>query len=145
MSFQLQKQLQEIAQSFQEIESDSVFDFLIKIEEDQEKDEKSLASLLNNSGLRPSGCRQISLKYQSVSQSWHGSIFDKNGNTRAYDHPERLPGEIFLTNVQKDSDFWKIGWKTKRKGQCAYDVLGRLVLDFYPVFVKEEEVLNEPD
>ena len=69
-----------------------------------------------------------------------------NRNRISQSHPECLPGEIFLTNIcSKVSDFGKIGWKTKRKGKCAYDVSGKLVPDSYPVFVEEEEILNEPD
>lgn len=71
------------------------------------------------------------------------SINSKNENTQI--HPECLPGEIFLTNGCKASDFRKIGWKTKRKGKYAYDVFGRLVSDAYPVFIQVEEVLNDPD
>ena len=71
------------------------------------------------------------------------SINSRDGNTQI--HPECLPGETFLTNVCKDSNFEKIGWETKRKGEHAYDVFGKLVPDAYPVFIRVEEVLNDPD
>ena len=69
----------------------------------------------------------------------------KNKNTEV--HPELLPGEIFLTNVWEDSafGFGQIGWETKRKGKYTYDASGKLLSDACPVFVKEEEILNEPD
>ena len=57
-------------------------------------------------------------------------------------HPECLDDEVFLTNA--DVEGWNsIGWASKRRGQVAYDKLGRVVLsarDFFPVFVGRDEL-----
>ncbi len=67
-------------------------------------------------------------------------------------HPERLPDEVFITNANDSteysddgqSSYQMIGWKTKRKGQVAYDVdgepLGKRWEGAFPVFVKQSEI-----
>ena len=63
----------------------------------------------------------------------------KNAN-----HPELRSGEIFLTNA--DQEGWStIGWKSKRKGQIAYDRSGNRLFStqpFFPVFVEEKELAD---
>ena len=65
-------------------------------------------------------------------------------------HPELREGEIFLGNfsfygrAQRDWD--DLRWKTKRKGEIAYDDQGRPLsettsrTEIYPVFVQEAEL-----
>jgi hypothetical protein len=57
-------------------------------------------------------------------------------------HPECRAGEVFLTNTD-DKDWDDIGWKSKRRGQVAYDRSGLPVLtsgSFFPVFVQRDEL-----
>ena len=58
-------------------------------------------------------------------------------------HPEKLPGEVFLTNADSDTLDYHIGWKTKRKGKTAYDIYNKPLNyhDFFPVFVQRNELL----
>lgn len=72
-------------------------------------------------------------------------LLDRIKDSNTQPHPECLSGEVFLTNVWKDYDFAVIGWKTKREGKYAYDKHGELLPCARPVFIKEIEVLNEPD
>lgn len=58
-------------------------------------------------------------------------------------HPECLPDEVFITNT--DQHEWRhIGWKTKRKGNTAYDTdgkpLGNRWAGSFPVFAKKSEI-----
>lgn len=56
-------------------------------------------------------------------------------------HPETKDGEMFLTNATKD-DFQRIGWKSKRMGNIAYDVNGNSIDPInalFPVFVQKQE------
>ena len=68
-------------------------------------------------------------------------------------HPEILPGEVFLTNAEdhhcrddRRSSWEMIGWRTKRKGKVAYDDIDGKPLDsiycLFPVFVKREELIQ---
>jgi hypothetical protein len=75
-------------------------------------------------------------------------------------HPERKPDEVFITNASDQIDdfpeiigndgrsSWDhIGWKTKRKGQIAYDIdgnpLGNRWPEAFPVFAKQSEINKE--
>jgi hypothetical protein len=60
----------------------------------------------------------------------------KNFNSN---HPEKLEGEVFLSNGWED-DYMQFGWKTKRKGNQAYDIYGTPLKTGYPVFVKKSEL-----
>ena len=76
---------------------------------------------------------------------------DMRGN-----HPELLPGEVFLTNASDSkfsrvsllghndtrSSYEMIGWRTKRKGVIAYDINGRRMSKMFPVFVQREELIK---
>ena len=53
-------------------------------------------------------------------------------------HPELQDGEKFLSNENEES-FRRIGWKTKRSGNEAYDVRGNVVKYLFPVFVQKDE------
>ncbi|WKZ25512.1 MAG: hypothetical protein QY322_03965 [bacterium] len=64
-------------------------------------------------------------------------------------HPETGDGEVFLTNVGDrdpefrffdEDDYLHIGWKTKRKGNVAYDINGKEVYGMKPVFVQRSEL-----
>jgi hypothetical protein len=62
----------------------------------------------------------------------------------AWKHPELEEGEVFLTNATID-EFDKIGWKTKRRGEIAYDINNNPLSpinqpDLYPVFAKQSEI-----
>jgi len=58
-------------------------------------------------------------------------------------HPELMEGEIWVSNCSEDS-YDKIGWKTKRRGEIAYDVNGKVVREFFPVFIQASEKEKEP-
>lgn len=64
-----------------------------------------------------------------------GKSFRKN-------HPETQEGEVFLTNADSEGFAEHIGWKSKRKGEVAYDVHNKPVksYDFFPVFVQRSEL-----
>lgn len=67
-------------------------------------------------------------------------------------HPELREGEIFLGNfsfygrAQREWD--SLRWKTKRKGEVAYDDHGRPLREatdrseIYPVFAQESELVE---
>lgn len=59
-------------------------------------------------------------------------------------HPEMKSDEKFLTNCTH-SDFEKILIKTKRMGERAYDMNGKLILNtnLRPVFVKKDDEDND--
>lgn len=64
---------------------------------------------------------------------------------KKWKHPEQRPGEVFITNSDNTPNhFLKIGWKTKRRGEIAYDSyhtpLGSKWSGAFPVFVKESEI-----
>ncbi len=58
-------------------------------------------------------------------------------------HPELLPGEVFITNADNGS-FPQIGWETKRRGNVAYDIsgqpLGNRWPGSFPVFAQKSEI-----
>jgi hypothetical protein len=56
-------------------------------------------------------------------------------------HPEKKPGEIFLTNCNGDEpdEFNQINYQTKRAGRNSYDQSGQLLSNHFPVFVWETE------
>jgi hypothetical protein len=54
------------------------------------------------------------------------------------DHPELMPGEVFLTNDNCEN-FDEIGYQTKRAGNVAYDIHGNVIEGLFPVFVKKSE------
>ncbi len=68
-------------------------------------------------------------------------------------HPERQPDEVWVTNADDDYDFgdgssWEhVGWKTKRRGEVAYDINGVPLGDrwhgSFPVFAKQSEIAQE--
>ena len=64
-----------------------------------------------------------------------GKSFRKN-------HPEAREGEVFLTNSDTKGFVNHIGWKSKRKGEVAYNVDNKPVnsYDFFPVFVQRSEL-----
>ena len=53
-------------------------------------------------------------------------------------HPELRKGEMFFTNVDTKG-FRRMGWVTKRQGQIAYDVNGKVVQGHLPVFIQKSE------
>lgn len=59
-------------------------------------------------------------------------------------HPEKKEGEVFLVNVLDDEQFLELEWKTKRRGNVAYDVYGKVIKllghRVYPVFIQLAEV-----
>ncbi|MDO8560786.1 MAG: hypothetical protein Q7R91_01055 [bacterium] len=68
-------------------------------------------------------------------------------------HPELQDGEVFLTNASDDdwdrisddphSSWESIGWKTKRMGNVAYDIIeGKPVPGMFPVFVQKRELME---
>ncbi len=60
-------------------------------------------------------------------------------------HPELQEDEVYLGNTH-DEDFDQIGWETKRSGQVTYDRDGKKMgqdKDFFPVFVKRDEVIKK--
>ena len=54
-------------------------------------------------------------------------------------HPEQKYGEKYLGNFD-DKSYRNIGWKTKRKGNFAYDTNGNTIMGMFPAFVQEREV-----
>ena len=76
-------------------------------------------------------------------------------------HPELRKGEVFLTNasndlrlrdingyIKKRSSWESVGWRTKRKGTVAYDILGGPINWMFPVFVQRDELVKggiDPD
>jgi hypothetical protein len=64
------------------------------------------------------------------------------GKKRNYNetHPELREGEMHLSNCPLDSySYDRIGWNTKRRGQQAYTIDGKLITRYIPVFVQREE------
>lgn len=68
---------------------------------------------------------------------------------KKYDHPERLPDEVFVSNIYKpDDDYYERyrlhddlpGYKTLRIGEIAYDSNGKPLKDMRPTFAKITEV-----
>jgi hypothetical protein len=67
-------------------------------------------------------------------------------------HPERLDDEVFITNADDEFDFSEenkssydhVGWKTKRRGNIAFDIngkpLGQRWSGSFPVFAKIAEI-----
>jgi hypothetical protein len=55
-------------------------------------------------------------------------------------HPEAKPGETFLTNCSCEEDYDEIEWLSKRRGASAYDITGRLIPGYVPVFVHTSEL-----
>jgi hypothetical protein len=53
-------------------------------------------------------------------------------------HTELRDGEMFLTNADIEG-YSQIGWKTKRKGNIAYDKDEKIARGLFPVFVQKEE------
>ena len=65
-------------------------------------------------------------------------------NTFNETHPELQVGEMFLTNVTKsfgyiNPNYNLIGYKSKRKGNVAFTIFGKIINDTYPVFIKISE------
>lgn len=73
-------------------------------------------------------------------------------------HPERQKDEVWVTNADDGNDFddigepssySQVGWKTKRKGNVAYDIdgkpLGMRWPGSFPVFAKQEEIKKVTD
>ena len=54
------------------------------------------------------------------------------------EHPEIEEGEIFLGNSTEE-DYQKIGWKTKRKANIAFDRSGNTIIGLFPVFIQKRE------
>ncbi len=54
-------------------------------------------------------------------------------------HPEKRESEVFLTNID-DINFPKIKWKSKRRGNTAYNSNGNVVSGLRPVFAEWEEL-----
>ena len=71
-------------------------------------------------------------------------------------HPELKEGEVFIGNISLGyhphldivdpdwSDYrtdWEvIGWKTKRRGNVAYDIYGKPINGMCPVFAQKSEL-----
>jgi hypothetical protein len=53
-------------------------------------------------------------------------------------HPEQRSGEINIAN-STEKTFRYIGWKTKRFGEVAYDIDGKIVPGDVPVFIMASE------
>lgn len=53
-------------------------------------------------------------------------------------HPEEGTDEVFLTNTTL-ANYRKIGYRTKRTGDVAYDVEGGVIRGMFPVFVSRSE------
>lgn len=73
-------------------------------------------------------------------------MFGKKGKK---EHPEALEGEVLLTNADSEG-LDHIGWKSKRRGNVAYDIHNKPIKshDFFPVFVQRQELLKggiDPD
>lgn len=69
------------------------------------------------------------------------------------DHPELRKGEVFISNITSPdrvymdlfsdgvfSDWDRIGLKTKRLGQTAYNNKGKVIPTMFPVFAKKAEL-----
>lgn len=54
-------------------------------------------------------------------------------------HPESEPDEVWIGNMFA-SDLHHVGWKSKRLGKAAYDVRGKTIPNFRPVFVGRTEL-----
>ena len=61
-----------------------------------------------------------------------------NNMTFNVEHSEIEDGEMFLSNITEE-DYQKIGWKTKRRGNIAYDKSGNIIIGLFPVFVQKQE------
>lgn len=53
-------------------------------------------------------------------------------------HPELRRGEVFLSN-SKNGPKTSL-WKTKRIGKTAYDIYGKILRGYSPIFVKRQEL-----
>ncbi len=59
-------------------------------------------------------------------------------------HPEQIPDEVFIGNSDENDFINNIGWKTKRRGEVAYDKNGKPLSKYtFPVFVKRWEIEND--
>lgn len=68
-------------------------------------------------------------------------------NAKNNRHPEQRPGEVFLANAAK-TGFDLIGWKTRRMGIQAIDVVparGCEAEEHFPVFVQQAEIEADKD
>jgi hypothetical protein len=54
-------------------------------------------------------------------------------------HPEATDREVWIGNMF-GSDFIHVGWTSKRMGKIAYDVNGKVIPGFRPIFVARVEV-----
>ena len=55
-----------------------------------------------------------------------------------FQHPELLPGEVFIGN--SDRGGYGIDFETKRVGDKAYTIHGKPLAGYRPVFAQREEV-----
>ena len=72
-----------------------------------------------------------------------GEKMKKEGLGKNEKHPELKGGEIFLTNSTLEDYNCRIGWKTKRMGEIAYDTDGAPINDLFPVFVHLSEIRED--
>ena len=55
-------------------------------------------------------------------------------------HPELRKDEMWFTNLnQEEREMMRIGYRSKRFGNIAYDIFGNEVEGLVPVFVSREE------
>ncbi len=54
-------------------------------------------------------------------------------------HPEIMEGEMFITNEFDVFVYNEIRWKTKRMGKIAYDINGKFLYGWFPVFIQKKE------
>jgi hypothetical protein len=72
--------------------------------------------------------------------------WNANPNYANFDrkHPEIMPDEVFLCNTSHKS-YQRFAWQTKRQGEVAYSIFGRIITDikpggFRPIFISREEL-----
>ena len=54
------------------------------------------------------------------------------------DHPERLYGEVYFGNSSENGKGY--GWKSTRVGHNAFDMNGKRLNGYRPIFVKAKEI-----
>lgn len=61
----------------------------------------------------------------------------------ANDHPERAPHEVYLGNFFSPHAWSRAGRKSKRPGEIAYDINGRVIYNAFPGFRDASETMED--
>lgn len=67
-------------------------------------------------------------------------------------HPEMREGEMFFTScidmepsehIMGITYFTEMKWKSKRRGEIAYDYKGNVLENTFPIFIQKEEYMSK--